>query len=1167
MGSELHIILGNSGSGKTTRLYEMLTKEAQKNLNDNYFLVVPEQFTLQAQKDIVEKTKGNGTLNIDIVSFARLGYRIFNELDTDIKTVLEDHGKSMMLRKVLGEVNDELSVYKNMKDKDGFIDQAKSVLSEFYQYEIHEGELDELIKAAEDDDFLSCKLNDIYIIYKSFTKALGTRYSVSEQLLDILCEVSEQSGLLKNAAFYFDGYTGFTPNQYKLISCLMRLGKKCVFTITMDKQSFYGKKYIKDVFSLSRDTLLRLNKCRSELGEASEVSYTTLFEPEKVRYKGKADLAFLEASLFRRHKRQYGDEVENIFLWQAKSTRTEVHGVANEICRLVREQGLRYREIGVISANEEEYKDLCDHIFSQYDIPHFMDQTNKVLNHPYVESLRAALAICCKGDGGFTYDRIMRYLNTGVCGISRSEAEELDNYILATNTVGLHMWQNGFKRLPKSYWLREKNKKKRDEQRRKQKEYIKEINNIRKKVINNLMPLYQAIRYGRNVHDKMVAIYKYMVTNKYEQKLSLKADDYENDGDYVMARTWRSIYPAIIELLDKCNDILGEEENISNQELCSILDAGLSEFSIGAVPATMDQVIVGDIMRTRLNTVKVLFILGVNDNNLPVNSASPNLLSDQDRLKLEGSGIELAPNYKDSAYDEQFYLYLALTKPSQRLYVSCARVDSSGGSLRPAYLISTLLRIFPKLKTESREQEIYLVNEQTIYPYLVNKSREYIRMGKLQDADTFFALYNLCKKEKAYRNILVRMQQGYSYKNTEEPIARELAVRLFGEKLYASITRLERYAGCAFSHFLQYGLKLKERERYTFQSMDFGNILHRIMELFGRNMKLKGIEYSKLTDKEIAQYTMEAVEQALDEEGYDELSEEGARSAYMLNTVDRMAKRTIKVICRHLQLGDFVPQEFELSFGAGGDIDGPVYQIGENVKMELMGVIDRLDLFRDTSELPNKVYLKILDYKTGNNTLDLTKVYYGLQLQLLTYMMVAKKYYPQNGERVAAAALYYHIQDPVMDYDRTLYGVEEEEQRKELLDKVQQETKKNFCMNGLLSSEEAVLSHLEHHPEGAYQYESVSVKTKKDGGLYANSKCNSSKELDMLISHTESEIVRLGTSMLSGDVGISPYIYKNSASCEYCQYKEVCHVDLKKNENARILTVKDINDFKAGDTE
>lgn len=1154
---QLHIIVGGSGSGKTTRLYQELFSVAEADSKKQCFLLVPEQYTLQAQRDVVHYSKHHGTLNIDVLSFIRLCHRIFEELGTHVSAVLEDYGKSMLLRRVLGEVEQELLLYRNMKDKAGFLDQLKSVLSEFYQYDMSEEKLKEVLASMEENSLLAYKLHDLLLIYAGFAGALGEQYLVAEQLPELFCQVAGESKLLRDANFYFDGFTGFTPIQYKVIVKLMELGAECFFTITMDENVLLRKRSgSKYMFALSRETYDSLLTCYASLQEkegCEDVDIISLFDVSNSRFGSAPDLALLERCLFR--ERSLPDitvEASHVEVFEAANMKAELAAVAQRIDTLVLEEGFRYRDIAVVSGDEEAYGKLIERIFPQYHIPYFLDHNHAIMNHPVVEALRAVLAIVCMEGQGYTYDRMMRYVNTGLAGIDKRRSQKLNDYLVATGVIGFYPWRDGFLKVPRSYYVRAKEQEARQRQLQRKDNYLAQMNRIRGRVMSKLLPLQEVISSGATVRDKAAAIYQYMVDMRYETYLKQRAKELNEEGDYVNAKVWQNIYGAMIGLLDKLVSLLGEV-CLPNSELCAILDAGLSELALGSIPPAMDEVLVGDLTRTRLGKIKALFVLGVNDTNLPVNQGSPNLISDRDRITLDKGRLHLAPNRSVLAYQEQFYLYQMLTKPSARLIVSYARMNLSGGAMRPAYLIERLRTVFPKLSVRSVTRECYLCSEESIHNILARGLRQYEELSEEEQYE-FLTLYQLVSQKEEYQPILKECLKALSLGGEMEQLGQELALRLFGKRLVLSVTRLENYSGCAYAHFLNYGLKLKEQETADIVSADFGTIMHKVVELFTRRMKEEEVSYAALTQADFVSRASDCVKEAMLSEGYD-FTEETARNRYVEQTVMRMAKRNLLMLCRHINLGNFVPQDFEITFGDDGELDAPVYELDNGGQISLKGTIDRVDTYEASDGL---VYLKIIDYKTGSTKLDLTKVYYGLQLQLLTYLLVAKQSYPAGAEKVAAAALYYHIKDPVMDYENA--GTESMEDdaayRKMVND--------TFKQNGVVLADDIVVGNMEKavlENKERYQCESIPVAYTKDGEFTKTSRVYDREQMRELLFHTEQQIESLGQRMLLGEIAPEPYRYQKTGSCTYCPYSGICQIT--ENESCvRRLETKTMEDFQ-----
>ena len=1189
MDKGLYRIVGNSGSGKTTKLYQILLEKASKKPQEHFFLLVPEQYTLQAQKDIVANSMTHGTLNIDIVSFMRLSYRIFEELGTSVSQVLEDHGKSMLLRKVLGQLDGSLRLYNNMMDKAGFIDQIKSCLSEFFQYQITEDDLQKLMESNKEQLLLQYKLEDLCKIYLAFQQALGEQYQVSEQMLSLLAQVAPKSKLLKGAHFFLDGYTGFTPVQYQLLQVLMQLGGECYITFTMDEKT-YQKVYCQphQMFFMSKHTYEKIGEMYASMGECGgEIEDITLFTRPFPRYQKCDDLGALEQHLFRYPVTIYDGEVSHIQLTEAMNMRSEVAWVAHKIREYVRTGNYRYRDIAVVSASEESYASVIRQEFSKYQIAFFLDHNTEVMNHPFVEALRSVLAIVCNANKGYTYEKMMRYLHTGLSGVSDEDVEKLDNYIVATNTIGMHFWKNGFKKIPKSMWIKTKHAAQREEKEKERQAYLAEINAIRSNIMSRILPLQEALEKEVKIKDKAAAIFQYLVVSEYQDKLEEQEEILLNEGKFEEAKVYGKIYDAILELLDKLVDILGEETDISNEELASILDAGLQDMAVGVVPSTMDQVVVGDFMRTRLHHIKILFVLGMNDAYLPAKAESPNVLTNRDRLEIAKCGVELAPDGMQSAYQEQFYLYLMLTKPNEQLYLSYARINGKGESMGAANIITKIAAMFPNMPKQIVQREVYLDTKETIYAYLAEGMKDYLQGRNRPDEKPILALYKMCRDQENYRDIYYHLHKALGFQNEEQNIGELIARQLYGENILASVTRMEQYAACAYAHFLKYGLGLQKREEYGFAVLDFGSIIHTILELFGKKVKYnKELSYQTMTQEQLETLTKECVDTALEEGGYD-FTYDGARQQYIKNTILRMAKRTLKVVCRHLQLGSFEPEGFELTFGPGKTLDGLHFLLGNNASLALQGSIDRLDIKEIRQENIAKAYLKVTDYKTGNKKFDITLAYYGLQMQLLTYMLVALRAgntgeLHQHIEGISSditqyepgALLYYHVQDPLFENEKTLYALMEKYQNQELT-KEQYETERNailqevtkdlrskFRMDGLVNDDGDVLDALElPENKASYAFESISVSYNKDGQLKAASKCQNAADLHTILDYTEKQIETIGTEIMTGQNTMNPYQYDGVTPCGYCAYCDICQFDERNGNQYRLLEEKKIQDF------
>lgn len=673
----LQLIYGPSGSGKSYTLYKKIIEQSIREPDREFIVIVPEQFTMQTQRELVELHPNRGILNIDVQSFLRLAWRIFEEVGVDTHTVLEDTGKNLLLRRVASRQKNDLTVLGRNFRKPGYISQVKSIISELKQYDVSLEELDEQLRSGK-KDALSYKLQDIRNLYEGFQEELQGKYITSEEILEELCYVVKKSEILKGCVVALDGFTGFTPIQNKLLRELMQTAEKIYVTVTLDAWEDPMKKVSMHKLSyLSKKTIQQLAGAAKECGCMLE-NPEVLGKEGSIRFRSAPALRFLERHLFRPgnqiYEAQDSQKLEReLSLHVARDAKAEAEFAARTIWHLVREENLRYRDIAVITGDMESFGDHMKKELQQKGIPCFIDRTRKLLLNPLVEFLRAALQIAAKS---FRYESVFRYLRTGLAGLKKDEIDRLENYVLANGINSRRRWEEPW-----------------DEQ----EEPFKE------KILPPLLAFVDQVREkDGTVRQKTEALYYLMVHYGIEQKMQDYREKFEQEEAYDLAREYEQIYGIVIELFDKLVELLGDEP-MSLQEYTEILDAGFEEAKVGMIPPTMDCVLVGDIERTRLKDIKVLFFLGLNDGWVPKKEEKTSILSDMDRETLSELGMELAPTARENSYIQKFYLYLNLTKPSAKLYLSYGRMGLDGRVLRPSYVVGSILRMFPQLTLQDED--------------------------------------------------------------------------------------------------------------------------------------------------------------------------------------------------------------------------------------------------------------------------------------------------------------------------------------------------------------------------------------------------------------------------------------------------------------------------------
>lgn len=1113
----LRFYFGPSGSGKSHRIYEEIMQRAAQEPGRNFLIIVPDQFTMQTQKDLVMRSDRGGILNIDVLSFGRLSHRILEEVGTKEMPVLDDTGKSLVLQKIAADLKEQLPAMGSLLHKQGYIHEVKSAISEFMQYGISTQDMDKLIASAEKRGALAMKLRDLKTLYRGFQDYIRDHFITTEETLDVLRRSLVKSKILPDSVVVFDGFTGFTPIQNRLIQELMRVCEETIVTVTIgEEEDPYQMDGEQKLFHLSKKTVADL----VELAAEAEVT-----RGEDVFVKGGPNrfteapaLWYLEQNLFRYQYEPYMEKQREIRMFEALSPREEVHQTALYIRKLIREEGLTYRDIAVVIGDLEGYASYVETEFGQLEIPCFIDRTRGIVLNPMIEYIKSALQLYIKD---FSYDTVFHFLRSGMVDISREEIDELENYVIRTGARGYRTYSRLFTRRTE-----EMQQGSGQDDTERAEETLERLNRIRQQFADTVEILHMAPR--AKAGEYVDHLYDFLEQNQVQQKLLNYQQQFEQEGDLAKAREYAQIYRLVMDLLDQIYGLLGEEE-ISLQEFADILDAGFGEITVGTIPQNVDRILVGDMERTRLKQVKVLFFLGVNDGNIPKNASKGGIISDMDREFLIESGTEMAPSPRQQMYIQRLYLYLNMTKPSERLYLSYAKVNSDGKGIRPSYLIDTVRKLFPQLAVEypqNRSRLEQIEGRQEGARYLAEELREYadgtLREEERQD---FYLMYRAYEADPEGRD---RLTAAAFRRYKESGLSRIVARALYGRQLENSVSRLETYAACACRHFLQYGLSLQEREEFGFEVSDMGNVYHAVLENFAGKLAESGRTWWDFDENFATQAIKEAVEGYAATYGETVLYS-SARNEYAITRMSRILTRTVLTLQQHLKQGSFQPDDYELSFRFAEDLDSIHVDLSEEEKMHLQGRIDRIDVSEDAEH----VYVKVIDYKSGNKKFDLAALYYGLQLQLVVYMNAAmeleSRKHPDK-EIVPAALLYYHIDDPTIE---TPVELTQEQINEEILTKLR--------MNGVVNSDPAVVERLDRFLQDKSKV--IPVEKKKDGSFSARSGILSREELQVVSAYVDTKIRQIGREILDGKIAANPYEKGNEEACTYCAYKKVCGFD------------------------
>ena len=1131
----VRFLLGASGSGKSRQIYNEIIQASIKEPERNFYLIVPEQYTMEAQRELVTMHPAGGMMNIDAIGMNRLAYRVFDELGISTGQVLEDFGKSMLIKKILCEQQDTLHVYGSYYDKLGFVDEMKSMMSEIFQYNIKQDTIDEIMEQIPEDSVVAGKMQDIRHIYEEFEAFAGERYIVAEQLVELLTRHVGQSKLVCGSSLYFDGFTGFTPVQLELVEKLMTCADDLTFSFTLDDRD-QKYEHIKDyeLFYLTKTTIKKLTEAAAAAGVEIE---SPVVLPGTINYRlgENRELFFLERNLFRSPYQKWKQPLERIHLTATGDAQDEIVFVASTIRRLVREKGYRYKDIAIVAGDLEQASHIYERVMDEYEIPVFIDANACLKANPCAETIRSVLAVLADD---FSYDSVFRFLKAGMTDLSFEDIELLENYALKRGVRGYSRWnravsENYEKTSPVN---------------------IEEIRQAFMKMFGDIRKVFADKKAVTK--DYVEALYDFLLQiHMYEKLEARKNELYEenriNEGD-----AYGQIFEKTVRLFDKIAELLGDTK-MSVKEFYEIVDTGLSDIEVGVVPPTVDRVLIGDITRSRLNHIKVLFFTSVNDGIVPKAPKKGRILSDRDRDILSDCGLELAPSDKQNSYIEQFYIYTILTKPSDHLYISYHKLSASLESMRPSYLLGRISSIFPSLQAEEYDAA-------SCMPDTVNRSlRRILRAEDSEDAES--RILTRILTEKGFAGELTAIYKGRTYRNVAEQLPPETIALLYGRYLHASVSKLELYARCGFAYFLKYGLRLKEREMYQVDVRNVGVILHSVMEgLFKQVRDTRNNDWENFPEDERMLMVTELVNRAAEESAGD-FFEDNARNAYMLQMIERMAQTSAGMLQKHIRLGSMKPGMLEKTFDSAKDEVGSyLFELPNQIQMSINGKIDRVDV----EEEDGTVYIKVIDYKSSTRKLSLEEVLNGEQLQLVTYSAIAyeieKMIYPDKNIQIAGL-LYYSFDDPVIEIESSEIDTGTEQPEFSDQEKLDAERMEKMKLQGFVNESPAVIQKMDHTCN-----QSLPVKLDKNGDIKKSENVVSADQIRTIMELTRENIEELGSqiakgkiaiepykkkmtdlgnSLMHGDISIKPYEYEGRKPCEYCEFKNICHFDVKNGGN------------------
>ncbi len=907
----LRIIYGKPGSGKSEYCFREIANQLEKK--DKIYMITPEQFSFTAETKLMETVASHAVINAEVVTLSRMAYRVLSEVGGSSKTHLSKQGKAMLIYAILNQHKKEL---KFLGKSDENIELSMTAITEFKKHGIMVQDLQQEAEKIE-DSYLRAKLQDMAFIYQKFQEQLEGKYIEETDLLTILAEKIEETNLIQNSIIYLDEFAGFTKQEYEVIRKFVKLAKQVNITICTDDLNI-NTNPDQDIFYSNKTTLAKIWNMVNE-------NHFTLEKPVHLQNQYRfqtQELHYLSENMHNHKSTKYQKNVENIELFLAQNPYSEIENVAKQITKLIKNKNVRYKDIAVITKNIENYASLVRAIFPKYNIPVFIDEKRDVSQNIVVQYVLSVLEMMHKN---FSSEAVFNYLKLGFSEIEKDEIFELENYC---NKWGIkqNKWKKDF-----IYEVEKEEKKQK----------VERYNELRKQIIEPLLTLKEKMNQNKTVENITKCLYCFLQEQKIEEKIAEKVHKLEGKSLLELAKEYVMSYKIILDLLDEMILVFGEDPSTIDR-YSKILKIGLKNSELGKIPGTQDQVTFGDIDRSRSHKVKTVFIIGLNDGSFPSVNKGEGFFDDADREKLRQDGIELAKGTLDQLYEDNFNIYKAFTTAENKIYLSYTSSDQEGKSLRPSVLIHKIKKLYPNIqeKSDMIYKEHEMVNEKVTYEQLLEN------IAKLRDREEissiWYSIYQYYKQKTEWQTKLQDDLQGLTYTNLPQAIKKENIDKLYGNTLNTSVSRLEKYRSCAFSYYLQYGLKLKEKENLKIHTFETGSFMHETIDEFFEQVREQGLKLAEIEEQQISQMVSDMIDQNL------QLSKNfifttTAKYKVLVKRLKRIVSKALKYIIETLIYSDFSIEGTEVEFGKKGRYQPIILTLEDGKRVEITGKIDRID--------------------------------------------------------------------------------------------------------------------------------------------------------------------------------------------------------------------------------
>ena len=1104
----LRYVFGKPGSGKTFFCMDEMLREQDSDGDRSLICIVPDQFTLQTERELTKLSEGRGLMRLQVLSFKRLAHFVFTKTDVAGKKLLEDVGASMLLRRIVSEVESQLIFYKTAADKPGFIDRLREIIREFYSYNITAADLSAIVSEPWKNENLRCKMADLSLIMERYSAYIAKNYLSNDGTLDLLSDVLSKNSYLNDAAVWIDGFYGFVPQERKIIEKLLLCGANVTITFNCEPPDSSQSAPYLDYFRTQKKSIEALDKFAAE-NSVEKVS--PIYLQDSYRHRNSPEFLHLIDNFLKFNHKIYAGQTEKIKIRTYENLYKETEAACEEIYRLTRDCGYKYRDIAILASPLAEFGYVINSVFSKHGIPVFIDKTKNLLSHPLIELLRSAL---CVISDNWTADSVFGFLKTGLTRLHPKHINKLENYVLAYGIRGgkwKNEWTFGFTGRYEDF-------------------DSTKMNVLRGFVVGMLAPLTENITKTKKLSIRKATgiLYTFLEKLQTTRMLEKWISAAKKSGEIETADLHLQVWNKLIGIFDKMNEILGDEQ-VNCDELLSILEAGFAGTDLAAVPPTLDQVTAIDVRRSKLHDVKALLVLGATADAFPSKLTDDGVLSDSDRVFLEQQfNLLLISPSIFKGLEEHLLIYNELVKPRELLYISYHHGSLQGASYLPSPIVNKIANMFPGADLSLNNTGLLpgLFSQKSAFSsyvrYLLEKKETGIAV------DCFESLTQLF--DGRYADTLRTVSEIISGEKNEVYLSEKSVKLLYNKKMKTSVSRLEQFVRCPFSYFAEYNLRAKERKLSEVQRIDIGNLFHKAIDIFSEKVISGKVDLSVLSSEQISELSNLCIDRALEDSG--EIFLNTSQSQSFARNAKNVAKTSIRAIVEHIKAGDY---SLGLSEAEFGNVE---LVLPDGSSMIIAGKIDRVDFLPPPEgSSSDSLLVKVIDYKSGRNKFSFTEVFYGLQLQLLIYLDSFIKSYNKSvrnpSERIdPAGAFYFRLSDPYLPYSKKHTDS----------DTLKQDILKEFKMSGIVLKDIRAIKSMDRLFERTSDVIPVSIN-KTDGEFSKKSCTLEHSEFNKLLGYAVGQAKQIGGRITRGDVSIKPYKFRKTNGCDYCAYKHICRFD------------------------